>query len=516
VNGGAPSGRLLALRFAWLAAGVWGLVGCGRATSEPRSENPDAAGGSGESGGRGAGEAGSPNEPTGGVGGSGEQPQGGLGAGTGVGGDVGSGNGSGGGSGRGGQGAAGGDPSLADLPLPAGCQPVRGAETDLLCSLEIACGAMSESIQCYHTNSGSWQCSCAPPQTTTYMIDGAAGLDACAVGAGLCSESPPAIDVDTCVATKEELGSETQAGQGAFKTCTVELSCQTPADVDFAPGVRATVPGFGAVRCAAPDIEPPPSGPMRMSCEVTRVQGSQTYAVVADDVADACRPVLDYVLRSNEPEYDGPESCVRESSVFGESRSCYLIERCFDAEPLSNGVSLVKDPLSRELHCGLDDLGALNCSCSLESASGDGGVPHSDTINVEFGPSATPATCDLSRCTAGMRAAPSGPGECHTQLYSGEHDDDSCTDSFFCDQPATLNGQAVTVFSWLRVFCARAPDQSFHCACGSADETATYPVGAVPNSMDACAMARTGCLAHVSLPLGPAPAIPPALPDPLP
>jgi hypothetical protein len=402
-----------------------------------------------------------------------------------------------------------------DLPLPDGCEPVRGSEAELLCSLEIACGAMSESISCYHTASGPWQCSCEPPKDRTYRIEGAAGLDICAVGAGLCFQSEPALDVGSCVATKEELGSESQPGMGEFKTCTVELSCQTPVAIDFAPGVRATIAGFAAARCKAPLRDPSQSGPMTMSCEATGSRGTQTYAVVADDVADACRPVLDFHLGSKQPKYDGPETCVREGSELAESGSCRLIERCFDSEPVSSGVSLVGDPSSRQLNCGTDDLGGIGCGCSLESATG-GGATHLDTFSFYLGAAADPAPCDLSRCTPELRAEATGPGECQKQLHSGEHDDDSCSDSFFCDQPATLNGRALTIFSWLEVFCARAPDQSFYCACGAGDETATFAVGAVPSSLDACDMARTGCLAHVSLPLGPVSAIPPDLPDPLP
>jgi hypothetical protein len=508
VDGGVPPGRLLGLRFACLAAGFLVLIGCGRASSDPDSGGPRASGGTVASGDGGSGEVGGANEPQGGAGGSGDEPQGGV-----VGG-ISSGNGGGGGSDRGGQGTAGGDPSLAGLPLPPGCEPVRGAETDFSCSLEIACMARSESIECYETL-GSWQCSCASPQNLIYRVAGAAGFEACAVGAGLCSGSPPAIDPEGCVVAKEELGTEVKTGLGAFNTCTVEMSCKTLADTDFAPGASATVGRSAAIRCLAPVLEPPPSGPMRMSCEVTRTGGSETYAVVADDVAEACRQVLDFSLRAKEAEYEGPESCVQEGGPV-DSRSCHLIERCFDGEPLSNGVSLVKDPLSREVFCGLDDLGTLGCSCSLESTTGDGAAPQRDSFSVYYGPSAPPTTCDFSDCTPGIRAEATGPGECQTQLYTGQHDDDSCTDSFYCSQPATLNGQAVTIGSWLKASCQRAPDESFYCACGSGVETASFSVGVVPSSADACSMARTGCLEHVSLPLGPTPVVPPSLPDPLP
>jgi hypothetical protein len=71
----------------------------------------------------------------------------------------------------------------------------------------------------------------------------------------------------------------------------------------------------------------------------------------------------------------------------------------------------------------------------------------------------------------------------------------------------------VTIFSQLNVFCARGEDDAFYCGCAAGDETATYRAGEVASSVDACAMARTDCLTHLALPLGPA-SIQPA-PDPL-
>ena len=252
-----------------------------------------------------------------------------------------------------------------------------------------------------------------------------------------------------------------------------------------------------------------------MSCEVTGSRGSETYAVVAEDLGEACRTVLDFHLGSNEPEFDGPRVCLLAAEDLGAS-SCRLSERCFDeSDPLSNGVSLVEDVSStREAGCSFDDLGALSCFCTLRSETGP--TPYWDTFYIGLGPAPLPATCGFSDCTRRPRAEPAGPGECQAQLYTEQHDEDSCTDEFYCGQPATLNGRAVTIRSWLNVLCARAPDQSFYCACGTGDETGTFAVGAVATSSDACATARTSCLAHVSLPLGPAPYVRPILPHPVP
>jgi hypothetical protein len=235
---------------------------------------------------------------------------------------------------------------------------------------------------------------------------------------------------------------------------------------------------------------------------------------VAEDLSQACRSILDFHLGSGEPDFDGPEICLHGADNDGDG--CFFSEQCFDdSEPVATGVSLVGVVSStREVFCSFDDLGELYCSCALRSEAGP--APYWDTFSVSLGPAARPATCDFSFCTHETRAEPTGPGECHAQLDTAKNYVDWCSDSFGCSQPATLDGRAVTIQSRLDVLCARAPDQSFYCACGTGDETATYPVGAVQDSSDACAMARTGCLAHVSLPVGPASNVPPALPNPVP
>jgi hypothetical protein len=176
-----------------------------------------------------------------------------------------------------------------------------------------------------------------------------------------------------------------------------------------------------------------------------------------------------------------------------------LIETCFDSAPVSNGVSLVKSPAQRQAHGGFEDRDYLSCGCRFESSPGA-----VDAFTYDLGVGVPPASCDLSRCTPETSAEPTGPGRCEVQQNTGERDDDSCTDDFFCSQPATLAGQDVTVRSWLNVRCARADDDAFYCGCAVGDETATFRAGNLASSVDACATARTDCLAHVSLPVGPA------------
>jgi hypothetical protein len=159
---------------------------------------------------------------------------------------------------------------------------------------------------------------------------------------------------------------------------------------------------------------------------------------------------------------------------------------------------LVQNPSQRSTFCSFDDLGNLACGCRFESSTE--GV---DTFSYGVGLAARPAMCDLSDCTLEMRAEASGPGTCHAQQVPGERYEYLCSDDFSCDQPATLAGREVTIDSWLNVRCERAEDDAFYCGCAAGDDTATFRAGNVA-SEDACAMARTECLAHIALPLGPA------------
>lgn len=482
----------LGLRLAALAALALWLMACGRATSNPHSDVPGNDGGSEGFSGHGAGEAGG-GESAGGVGGaasSGGSPTVGMG-GSGVPGEV------------------GGSSPLANLPLPAGCQARQGAATALLCSLDIACGAVAQSMHCYHTSS-TWQCTCEPPNTNrTYMIEGAEGLDACAVGAALCAGPAPAVG--GCVPTREEVGPADRPGSADLQTCTVELQCQTPVAVDFAPGVHVTMPGAGVVDCVETLSANRQTEEMRVDCDATGSLGTQSYAVIAKGMP--CQAVADFYLSSQAPKFDGSKSCVREAPDLGTSDSCILTETCFDSAPIAKGVSVVKAPLERSANCGFDDLGNLSCGCRFESAPVDSAAPHADTLSFALGPAARPARCDLSACTPEMKAEPTGAAACQAQQDTGAHDDSSCSDSFFCFQPATLQERAVTIYQQLNVRCAEANDRAFYCACAAGDETATFRAGMLQSSVDACALARTDCLAHMTLPVGPSYVSTP--PDPL-
>jgi hypothetical protein len=238
---------------------------------------------------------------------------------------------------------------------------------------------------------------------------------------------------------------------------------------------------------------------MRLDCDSTGSLGARSHSIVANRVAGACRPVLELYLSSEEPQFDGSQVCVGEAIDSGLPDSCVVLETCFDSAPVSTGVSVVKNPLQRDAFCGFDDLDALSCGCRFEGTEGD-----VDTFTYNLGVAVRPPICDLSRCTLETTAEPTGPGVCQVQQNSGEHDDDSCTDNFLCNQPAILEGEDVTVSSWLNVRCARADDDAFYCGCAVGDETATVRAGNLASSVDACATARTDCLAHVSLPVGPA------------
>lgn len=495
------------LRLCWAAcfAATLGLMGCGSSASDPRSDGPQGKGGSTQAGGPGAGDAGSDDGPDGGRTSAGGAS--GANAGTHQGGGS-----SNAGAGAGDSGAAGEtavDPALASLPLPARCKPLSGAETDLLCSLRSTCGAVTGSNTCYQTGSGPWQCTCeAPNANRTYLVDGVEGLSACAVAAGLCSGTAPALDPTSCVAVHDVLGESTGA-----KTCALDLNCQTPVPVDFAPAARATLFGGGSIECSEVPAQNPKPGLRRVDCEASASGESKPYAVMAKDVADACRPVLNSFLAPPDPPFKGDKSCMTEAPPGGRPNDCQLIETCFDSAPLSAGVSLVSNKLSaRDVSCGFDDLGSLSCGCGWDSVS-DAGARHRDIFGFELGPAPKPASCDFSRCPPDIHAEPTGPGECpwgDTMVQV-----DSCQGFFSCTRPATLGGKPITVSSQLNTRCAQADDGIVYCGCTVGDEAASFRLDSGTSMADACTLARTRCLEHVSLPVGRA-SYPSTPADPLP
>lgn len=406
-------------------------------------------------------------------------------------------------AGTGAAGDTGGDPTLANLPLPKGCQASRGASTELLCSLDLTCGASAQTTHCYHTGSGLWQCTCDPPNADrTYLIAGAIELDACAVGAGLCAG--PAldgtIDADSCVVSRDETGTKPLGG----KTCTVELQCQRSVSVDFTAGVHVTMPGSAMVQCVEAGTADPKTQLLRVDCDATGSLGQKSYIGLAKGVGSACRPILDLYVGAKEATFDGSKTCLSIPQTPSRPGDCALSEDCFESAPVSGGVSLVsvaKDPTNRFQSCGFDDLGGLSCGCSFEGSAGSKAA-----IGYYLGKASKPAHCDLSQCTLDMKAEATAEGVCPASAYpSTEYDDVSCLDYFGCTQAATLAGKAVTLYSQLNVRCAKAKDGAYYCSCAAGDETATFGAGTLASSVVACDTARTACLDHLALPLGPAP-----------
>jgi hypothetical protein len=495
----------LGLRRAVFAVGVLWLCGCGRAKSEARPGAPASTGGAAGSGAQNAGEGGHEDGAVGGSAGSGGGSNGGRAGGSGATSGAGGGaNGGAGGaasagaSGSGAQGGDGGKSPLADLPLPAGCEAQSGTTTGLLCTLDVSCNAVAQTTRCYHSTSGSWQCTCEPPNASkTYLIDGAMGLDACAVAAGLCAGSSPdpGVILGGCVTTREEVGSDV-----GNPTCTLELQCERPVAVDFAPGVSVTMPGAGVTHCVQTLSEDQGSGPRRLSCETTGSLGSQADEIVANSVAEACRPVLELYLRAQEPEFDGSEACIVQDDDGGTADGCRLIETCFDSAPIGDGVSVVGARSETAASCMFDDLDNLLCGCRFESAGGE-----VKSFSYDLGLATRPAACDLSDCTLEIRAEAAGAGVCQAQEGSIQLEgDDVCKGYFSCSQAATLAGEDVTIYSQLNAYCTRVEDDGFYCGCAAGDETATYRAGEMATSSDACESARTVCLTHLALPLGPA------------
>ena len=217
-------------------------------------------------------------------------------------------------------GAAGaaGDHSAEDLPLPADCEAHGQSATDAACSLNVTCHGEPDSINCQRLDSGDWQCSCDPTHSErTLEIGGAAGLQACAVAAGLCTVNALTLGEETCTEDPDFPSDD---------RCGLDLTCRNPIVSEQLPGVRATLVQSGRAVCgrlAAPSAVGE-QAPYTCSCFTSPAQG---YTVLDNETAHACRAVLDFCLSGKQPSFGASSPCTANSDSL-DAGSCNSLQFC--------------------------------------------------------------------------------------------------------------------------------------------------------------------------------------------
>lgn len=400
-------------------------------------------------------------------------------------------------------GAAGaaGEHSGIDLLLPSDCEPHGRSATETACALNVTCHGEQNSVQCERLASGAWQCSCAPNHSErTLEIEGAAGLQACATAAGLCSANELTLGDEDCMEVPDYPSDD---------HCGLDLHCRKPVISNLKlPGAQATLVQSGRALCrrlVAPTA-PGEQAPFGCSCETSPPQG---YTVLANSTPASCRAALDFCLTGKQPAFVPTSACAT-SAESPSADSCKSLQLCGPQMQLSAAASLVDGSLQRRVSCSPLESGVFACDCELDSSEpiGSGYSFHVAAVS--------PNSCDPAQCRPDVVPVATGPmGEC--QPLTSELSSNACTVAFACPVPASTAGHAMTIDAPLNVQCAkRVSDNTWWCACGSGPNTTRVELGAASDSEAACALAPPLCLAQMSLQLGPAQWGGAPLPNPLP
>ncbi len=451
------------------------LVACGGSATRGRpSPSPPNVGGEGgdDAGGR-------PAVPSGGAvtGGAGGGASGGV-----------SNGGAFGGSNLGGSGGVGAQPS--SLPLPAGCEPRQSAETEDSCSLAVYCDTASRFANCQRLSSGSWRCQCDPihPERV-YHVEGAEGLNACAVAAAACSDKELELGEESC----EEASASSPQGD-----CSTELACGRPIELGVATDARAKLMRFVSASCTE-------AGGF-LDCRCASGEVEHRYGLVVDGRSSACPPLAEFCLRGTSPEYDGEEECFP-SSATTTSEGCERKASCIVPARLNGEIRLGQIE-SRYANCVPHSGGGSDCYCSTRTS----------VFSFRSAAEADDASCESSilNCAAAAVIEPTSSAVC-APTSADSSAPTGCYADLDCTQGATVDGREIIAKGRLLVACSRVEEGSpWWCSCASDQKTTRFQLGADElEPSEACGEAPARCVESLPVHLGMYGEYVPA-PDPLP
>lgn len=455
-------------RLRW-GCGLIGLVllgGCGGSAASRRGQGDGAGGGAG-------GEV----EVSGGTSVGGATALGGAfsAGGPTVGGTFGAGSGSGG---RMTNDAGAGGQASGRLPLPPGCDARAREVTDVSCSLSAYCSVQSQITHCTPLSSGRWQCRCEQRPGRTYEIEGAPGMQACAVAVGACGAKDSELAEETCEARTDDSQDE---------SCGLVLACSREVDVGFAPDARAWLVREGWAQCSVS------AAGESFGCQCGDDEAKKEYELFVDSAVSACRPLLDFCMSAAEPELSGPERCVLGSAT-SSSDGCERLEYCSKLMRLTDDVELGElEP--RAGSCSPRAGGGSECYCSTPNAA-------SNILQLNAAPSNPTCALVASICADGVELVPTAAASC--EVTSQTAFGTSCEGDLSCHQAATVAGQALVAEGRLLVRCARnEAAQPWQCSCASDQKAAIFELGAAQASAwEACSQAPHACLQHLDVHLG--------------
>jgi hypothetical protein len=375
----------------------------------------------------------------------------------------------------GGSAGAGGRPPLA---LPPGCQPRTPMETAQVCSLAVDCDT-SPSVRtyCHRLDSGEWECQCAN-QEHLYRVENAAGLDACALAARLCSDDQIELGPESCEHVSD---SSDQDG------CAIDVACREPIAIDAMADVRAWRIRFGSVRCDRSDVAYP------FGCTCAN-GATSSYGLLADSSELACGPFADFCMSGETPVFDGAEACSLMYAT-SDSEGCHRAAGCGMQMLLTDEVSLVQAK-ERYASCVARPGGGSECSCSDH-----------DTAFVFYlsnPPDAASCESSIANCDPNAAIERTGPPNCES-LSDDPATGDSCGAVLICVQPVTVDNRSIEARGSVNLLCRRAElGMAWFCSCASGQDTTRFELGAAgADASEACSQASTACLERMDLHIGP-------------
>jgi hypothetical protein len=324
-----------------------------------------------------------------------------------------------------------------------------------------------------------------------YRVEKAAGLQACALAARLCSDPDLELGGESCEHSSERSDED---------SCVLDVVCESPVDLGATADERAWLMRYGSSNCNRWQ----PGAAFACACK----NGSLTtnHTLLADNGAAACGPLADFCMTGATPVFDGAEVC-RSSYSSVDSEGCSRGDDCGPQMSLTADVSLVQLE-SRFATCAARSGGGSECSC----ANQDTGF----LFQLSTPPNAASCEASIPNCNPRAVIKPTAPATCQ-EPPPDDTESDRCQVGLACVQAATVDDRSILARGSIAVICSRtAKGKPWVCAFASGPTTARLELGAASaNAYQACKQATAAFLESPGVFLGPAGDLSPP-PDPLP
>ena len=376
-------------------------------------------------------------------------------------------------------GGAAGEAPGTTLLLPSGCEP-RGSEVNEgNCSLSAFCDSIPQIVSCVRLESGRWRCaSQLHHPERSYEIDGAQGIQACAVAVGLSSEDQLKLSKESCESAPYDV-----AGY-----CLVDRTCARPIELDFAPSARAWLTRYGSAECRAA------SDPARFTCGCHGPDKTQAFDVSVDSSSLLCGPLAEFCLSATGPDAPAGPSCLLTLATES-AAGCERQEACSRPGP-SDASGSSPSLGGRYAICEPGENGTADCYCSTRDSLFNFGIAAA--------PNQTSCASAILNCEAKAEIKATGDATC--AVLSQTTDDLLSADAEVrCKQPATVDGRPIVAYEPRITRCSRDQESDpWTCYCSASVGDHFLPlIGANTVASDACALATQTCLQQVPFHLGP-------------